>query len=464
MFRHSIFVKIYLCFWLSTILVLTSQMVLNRIYESGPPGLMGNLLETSLSMYGHAALASRQAGSGKDIIWLTEQLKETSGIDAFLLDESGNRLDSLPVGEGIRGIVAQALSQERPEHLYVNDKDTFAISLPGQDGKQYVVVGTLDHPKFRPPLHEGKYEMALRIFFVLIISGLVFYLLTRYLVSPLIVLRDAARRFSLGELSIRVSGKIGGRKDETSELAQDFDLMAERIESLMHLQRQLIGDISHELRSPLARLCVALDLARQKSGPAAQHALNRIEEEALELNNMIGELLTMTRLESGNASIQMTRVDVAELVKEIAKDGDFEAQGSNRGVHMVVCDECVINGNRELLRGAIDNVVRNAISHTDENTEVEISVTHPGDDYVQIAIRDFGPGVAAADLDHIFRPFYRTSQSRERQTGGTGLGLAISERAVKFHHGTVTAENAIGRGLVVRITVPTVDVWVRGQA
>ncbi len=230
--------------------------------------------------------------------------------------------------------------------------------------------------------------------------------------------------------------------------------MAERIESLMKLQRQLIGDISHELRSPLARLNVALDLARQNRGVEAEQALNRIEEEARELNDMIGELLTLIRLASGNESVAMANVDIAEPVREIAGDGDFEAQGSNRGVKLLECEECSINGNSDLLRRAIENVVRNAIHHTIENTEVEISIRRPSSDTVEILIRDYGSGLPESELENIFQLFYRTSASRERQTGGTGLGLAISKRAVQLHHGAVTAKNVTGGGLSIVISIP----------
>jgi two-component system sensor histidine kinase CpxA len=183
--------------------------------------------------------------------------------------------------------------------------------------------------------------------------------------------------------------------------------------------------------------------------------LNRIEEEAQELNEMIGELLTLTRLENGSDLFSKLPVNISELTREIAENGNFEAQGSNRGVTMVECDECIVDGNSELLRRAIENVVRNAIHYTRENTDIEISVTrHQQSGGVHICVRDHGPGVPESELSTIFRPFYRISESRERQTGGTGLGLAISDRAVQLHHGTITAQNADDGGLIVRINLP----------
>ena len=454
MLKHWIFVKIYLCFWLTIALVLTTQLGLDVMDKSSPFGMMRRQVGASLGMYGQAVLAYQQAGNQKAVARITADFKQSNGIDAYLLDNAGSRVDGGPVSQNDRSIAIQALHSGETEHLRANDTDLHAFPLRGQDGTQYVVVGTLDRKKFMPPLFSNNPRMALRIAFVLILSGIVCYLLTRYLVSPLLILRDATRRFAAGELSVRVSPLIGRRRDEITELAHDFDVMAERIESLMELQRQLIGDISHELRSPLARLNVALDLARQKTGPEAEHALNRIEEESQELNDMIGELLTLTRLESETGDSEMAPLDIVQLVGEIARDGDFEAQGSNRGVKLIEHDECIMNGNSELLRRAVDNVVRNAIHYTAENTEVEISVKRQHRNKVQIKVRDHGPGVPECELCTIFQPFYRASESRERKTGGTGLGLAISERAVQLHHGTVTAENADGGGLIVSITMP----------
>jgi two-component system sensor histidine kinase CpxA len=164
--------------------------------------------------------------------------------------------------------------------------------------------------------------------------------------------------------------------------------------------------------------------------------------------------LTLTRLESGNEPIDTAQVNISDIVRDIVGDADFEAQGSNRGVKLVKCDDCLVIGNNDLLKRAIENVVRNAIHYTDVNTDVEVSVKRLIPDQVEVIVRDHGPGVPEVELGNIFRPFYRTSESRERQTGGTGLGLAISERAVHLHNGTIVAEIAVGCGLSVCISLP----------
>jgi signal transduction histidine kinase len=453
MLKGGFFVKIYLSFWLIIVLVISTQIALDHIDNSGPFSRMRDHINTSLSLYGQAVLAYHLIGDNKTANKLSDQLKRLSGIDAYLLDNKFKKSDGSPEAPNVVRLAENSLNSGKNEHATENDVEVLAVPLIAPDGSRFVVIGKFGRKGLLPPPPVVP-NMALRVLIVMVISGLVCYLLARYLVAPLVVLRDATTRFAEGDLSLRVGSRIGNRKDETTELAKDFDVMAERIESLMKLQRQLIGDISHELRSPLARLNVALDLARQNTGAEAEHALNRIEEEAQELNEMIGELLTLTRLESGNESVVMAKIDLVELVREIVGDGDFEAQGSNRGVKMVECDACVINGNGDLLRRAIENVVRNAIHYTCENTVVEVSVKRKKLDIVDIIIRDHGVGVPEGELRNIFQPFYRNSESRERQTGGTGLGLAISERAVKLHNGTVRAEKAAGGGLMVHLFIP----------
>lgn len=453
MIRYSIFVKIYLCFWLAIILVLTTRLTLDNLNTSGPFSMMGIYREISLRMYGQATLAYFQEGKPKAAFQLAEQFKAATGINAYLLDNVGNRLDGGPSGEA-----EQALVNGKTKHLRWDNKYFTALTITSPDGKPYIVVGSRDYLHVFPLPFAGNPKMAFQLSIVLLLSGIVCFFLTRYLVAPLIVLRDAARRFASGEFSVRVRKRIGSREDEMTELARDFDAMADQIESLMKLQQQLIGIVSHELRSPLARLNVALDLARQKIGnEEAVHALNRIEEEAQELNEMIGDLLTLTRLESGNVSFEKKPIDIVELVREIAEDGDFEAQGSNRGVKFVMFDKCFIFGNIELLKSAVENVVRNAIRYTRENTDVEISIRLQNHAKVQIAVRDHGPGLPEKELSNIFQPFYRVSNSRERQTGGTGLGLSISERAVHLHRGIIIAANASDGGLIVCITLPTTN-------
>jgi two-component system sensor histidine kinase CpxA len=289
---------------------------------------------------------------------------------------------------------------------------------------------------------------------MILIGGLFCYWLARYLTSPVAKLRAATRELARGNLSARVVPTLGKRRDELASLAADFDEMAEKIQSLVDSQRRLLGDISHELRSPLARLNVALELARQRSGTEATSALERIQLEAENLNEMIGQLLALTRLESGAEDIRKTEFDLKTLVSEIVKDADFEARARNRKVKLEASDRCSIVGNEQLLRRAVENVVRNAVQYTAEGTEVEVNLACVEQDAAVITVRDHGAGVPENALAEIFRPFYRVDEARDREAGGVGLGLAIAERAVRLHSGNVAATNAPDGGLLVEITLP----------
>ncbi len=253
---------------------------------------------------------------------------------------------------------------------------------------------------------------------------------------------------------------------------RDFDRMAERLENLVNAQSRLLTDISHELRSPLARLNVALELARQRSGPEAGTALDRIDRETNRLNELIQKLLTIARLESGNESIEKLPVHLKQIIHEIAHDAAFEAQSRHCEVEATVVDDCVVMGSPSLLHSAIENVVRNAIRYTREGTGVEVRLEQgvglpnmglqnlgtpndgAGRPEAVVRVTDSGPGVPEGALDKLFRPFYRIDDARGRQTGGVGLGLAITDRAVRLHSGTIRVSNRPQGGLMVEIRLP----------
>ena len=287
----------------------------------------------------------------------------------------------------------------------------------------------------------------------LLVSGTICYALTRYLTRPVLRLRAAARRLAEGELSARASDSRP-RHDEIGELVRDFDFMAERVEALVTSQRQLISDISHELRSPLARVNATLGLARQRLGDDV--LFDRLERDAERLNEMIGRLLTLARIDLTAASPEMRRTDLKALVSDIVADAEWEALERNSRVDLVCDAECHIDANPDLLRSATENIVRNAIRYTATGTSVEVHLeSRDGDSGKEAIIRvsDRGPGVPDRELANIFRPFYRVADARDRDSGGVGLGLAIADRVARIHGGTVRAENRAGGGLEVVMTI-----------
>ncbi len=299
--------------------------------------------------------------------------------------------------------------------------------------------------------HASVLRLTLHDLLLFSLAGIVFcYLMSRYVTKPLYKLGQAAANIAEGRLDTRVDPALRNRRDEIADLAANFDRMAERIEALVGGQRRLLGDVSHELRSPLSRLIVALGLVKQ--GPAEETAenLERIGLEARRLDTLIGQLLALTRIDSGVDRGLAARFDLTNLMQEVASDGDFEARAHNRSVVIQHADACTVNGFEELMRSAVENVVRNAIRHTAEGTAVELSL-HAADSRAMLRVRDYGPGVPDSMLSEIFLPFRRVAGGA---SDGGGLGLAIAERAVTVHGGKIRAMNAAEGGLIVEIDLP----------
>jgi len=233
--------------------------------------------------------------------------------------------------------------------------------------------------------------------------------------------------------------------------------MAERLESLVSAQKLLLRDVSHELRSPLARLSVALELAREDAEPVMEAHLARIEREAKNLNQLIGQLLTLSSMEAIERTTNFESLSLNQLVTEIIPDATYEAQRRQNSVVFRSTDPCIILGNRELLHRAIENIVRNAIQFTEAGTEVEITLTAAKDQQDRMAVldvNDHGPGIPEDQVKSIFLPFYRVDHARSPHTGGSGVGLAIAERAVKLHGGDLSAFNRPGGGATIRMRLP----------
>ena len=293
----------------------------------------------------------------------------------------------------------------------------------------------------------------------LVVSLFPCYLLARYFTRRIVRLRAFTRQIAGGDLTSRIGADLRKGKDEISALVGDFDHMVSQIESSMRAQKMLIADISHELRSPLTRLRVALELALSGTGTAQFHALERVELESIRLNELIGSLLVLSHLESGEKVVERSLIDLGELLRSVILDAEFEASNRHRAIRadLEPLTFCCTMGNSDLLRSAIENVVRNAIRYTAENTEVIVSAhLQEIDDilWAVIQVKDRGPGVPEEEMSSLFRPFYRVEKSRDRIIGGAGLGLAITQRAVQFHSGTVAARNSPEGGLIVQINIP----------
>ncbi len=275
-------------------------------------------------------------------------------------------------------------------------------------------------------------------------------LLARYLSSPIVSLQKASRSLAAGALDTRVGAPFTRRSDEVGTLARDFDAMAERVQALVTAKETLLRDVSHELRSPLARIRMALALAQRRAGAESEKDLARIEREAERLDALVGQVMTLTRLRTTDAPKRdIVRLDA--LIGEVVDDARFEYPDAQ--VEFPRPAGVSLRGDADGLKSAIENVVRNALIYGDRSKPIEVRLdTHPG--AVTIRVLDHGPGVPEAELKRIFEPFYRTDNSRDHRQDGQGIGLAITSRVTELHGGTVTAKNRAEGGLEISLRLP----------
>ena len=453
---HRLFWKIFLSFWAALILFAGAAMLTASHYLE-QARMENAAISPRARLLSHVSDAQRIAErDGVDGLkaWLRE-IDRREPIPLFLLDRNGADLLGRPLPLGI----AERLAREtmRPGHGPMGPRLRLEIRLP--DDTEYRLIAdyqgvTLGRVLDRP------HVIALPLILAALVSGLVCFLLARYLTAPLGRLRRATEAYAAGDLSARVAPTLGTRQDEVADLAHAFDHMAQRLQELMASQRQLLSDVSHELRSPLARLQVALGLARQRVAGQADAEFDRIERESERLNDLIGQLLSLAKLEASTAPSTREAVDLAELLASIASDADFEARASRHRVAITRSEPAVIQGEARLLHSALENIVRNAVRYTPEDTSVNLSLERDREkpDSWRIVIRDQGPGVPDEMLPRLFEPFVRVGDARDRASGGYGLGLAIAQKAVRLHGGEVSARNEPAGGFSVVVTLPATSI------
>jgi signal transduction histidine kinase len=449
---RSLFLKIFLSFWVAQALFIVLAILVTIMMR---PAREISSIEAQQSKFLNEAVDAYQTGGENKLRDYLHNLNDTQHGRSVLFNEQGAL-----TGRSVRPQFVETMNGKR------HTADTFLgrinphfqmlkTSMTGSDGHTYTLVTEL--PPGQNAMFGPNGVPGLGILIGILVSGLVCYLLAQFLTSPILLLRQATQKLASGDLSARAGGRASRGGDEISQLVRDFDLMAEQIEKLVNAQSRLLKDISHELRSPLARLTVALELARQRTGPEAQSALARISLESARMNELIGSLMTVARLDSGAGSLRKAPVQLESLIEEVARDAAFEAQSRNCQVEAEILDELPVLGDPALLRSAIENVVRNATRYTADGTTVNIRAERaqsgPTAEAV-IRVSDSGPGVPEESLDKIFQPFYRIDDARGRSTGGVGLGLAITDQAIRLHGGSVKASNLPEGGLGIEIRLP----------
>lgn len=437
---RTLFGKIFIWSALAQLVTLGSILGLVTFYLPESEDAVNN----AWALYAHTAVTLLERfGPGA-----LDQFLKTTGQDTLLK----LRLDATKTGVPCTPAAPSGIA-ERGVASAVGEATT-SIATRGLDGDYCLTVhakagGLPESPENR------RFRLQIAIIFELLSCAALSYLVARYLSKPISELRSAAGRLARGDLGARVASKFAVRNDEAADLVREFNQMAERVAELIETQQRLLGDISHEIKSPLARLNVALGLARRAAEDHAPKQFARMQREIEKISLLVSELLTLAQLERVGTNVKAEKFDLPALVEKVVGDAVYESQDRAADVTFKKpAEPIMVQGDENLMRRAIENVVRNAIFYTASGIKVDVAVTRRDPKWAEIEISDKGPGVPDAALAHLFEPFYRVDEARARKTGGTGVGLAICERAIRLHGGIVRARNGTPRGLVVEIGMP----------
>ena len=445
--RFHLFGKIFTGFWLATIAVLGSWLVSSHYFDTGPDrGELEYRTQGQPQRFVMRMIYDLQNLDDRAMRAAITAASTEHDVDIFLLDNRGEDLlgravppNVAAVSRQLQGIRRRAFLRSGGEHLLAHE-----IYRPGTGMLRAVFV-------FRPSRHRllgllGS-NLWLRIGLAVVISGAICYLLSTLLTRRIKSLQLASRQLANGRLDTRLQVRQRGG-DETDELARDFNSMAEQLQERIESQKRLLGDVSHELRSPLARLRIALALAQEQPQGTRTH-LARIERETERLEELIGQLLDS----QGPDTALDDHIDLVPLLQQLCSDAKFEGAAQSKRVTLATrLPEAIVASTGDLLHKCFENILRNALNHTPPDSDIEVRLAQTGDEY-RVQVSDCGGGVPARELARIFEAFYRTDTARTRDTGGHGMGLAIARRAIGRHGGQIWAENT-AQGLAVIVILP----------
>lgn len=456
---NRLFLKVFLGFW-ATVIILGISLILS--FALGPKGTFMPWQNTQwVASRAVSAMDARGTAGANDLL---RGLEKSQMFEACLFDESGKPIAGNHC-ETLQSLVRQPSSANHMDGM-ASMSSMSAMEGPkdwsvyrslmtehSRTGQVYYLASQMYYGA--QDAHRSLFGLFTHLGLLLLVSSVVCYFLARQLTRPILRLQEASTQIADGKLDARVDASVERRGDEFGDLGREFNAMAARIQDLLSSQRQLISDVSHEVRSPLARMNLALDLARRRLGN--DPAFDRLSLDLDKLNEMIGRLLTIAKLESGAAPIERRTVELCRVVGEIVDDAQMEARERRCSI-VYECDgDFKVAGDENLLRSAIENVIRNAVYYTHPGTEIKVALRQehrPEGTMAALAVRDRGPGVPETDLEKIFAPFYRVAEARDRQSGGAGLGLAIAFRVTQMHGGRISANNRDGGGLEMTIALP----------
>jgi two-component system OmpR family sensor kinase len=479
----TLFWRIFVSFWLAMVLILTAAVAVTATVAWYRIAMLSSINPGEMVEGAHAALTD--GGMPQLKAWLADISSTHTDLDIYIVDAAGNdilqrqlpehvaqwlALDGRPglasAGSGNMGywpygydwapggVTVSHQPRFNRSHLLANPK------IVAADGTAYTLLVAWFGATPIDVLGADGITIPL-VLIALAISAVVCWWLARYISQPVIKLQTIARTLALGNLESRVDEPFCRRRDELGILAQDFNEMATRLRSQITSKEMLLRDISHELRSPLTRLRVALSLAQRGDGNL-DIQLERIERDIERLDALIGQTLQLSRLSSAGPTFPREDIDLGQLVNEVVEDAHFEASAAGKHLERSLLPGLRAYGNFELLRRAVDNILRNAIRFAPAGSTIEISTRSALGEPI-IAVRDHGPGVPEFDLERIFEAFYRVAQARDPDSGGIGLGLAIAARIMALHCGDTKARNAIGGGLIVELRFPIAKAFAAQQ-
>jgi two-component system sensor histidine kinase CpxA len=454
---RSLFFRVFLCFWLAALLIFFSSVWLSKQFG---PETKYRLLDTLQQ---------------KKLVTLTDKLQnqvdKQNGNVALkkILNQVSrrNHFGFILIDPATREIVHRVTRFKRVNTDVFDDFDLQSSPLMLEvEGITFVGPGMIkanqnEYMLFLVKPRPGKNLRAIRheypgifIAFMISLSFGLCYLFVRGLLNPIAQLRYASKRMAAGEMGVRV-GNASRRLDEIGQLGRDFNFMSEQVESLLNSQKRLLADISHELRSPLTRLQLSIGIALQQneSDMSANMlaAMERIEKEARQIEDMIAQVLLLSRLDSQQPIQNLQLISIQQIMTPIIIDAQFEAEQKNKQLSYQAHQNFSLHADPLILSSAIENILRNAIHYSNHLIQVYVSLQY---EHIVWVIEDDGNGIEESQLDRVFEAFYRESSARDRNSGGVGLGLAIAQHAISKHHGFIEASNKPQGGLLVKISIP----------
>ena len=451
---RSLLIRIFVSFWLIIMITIVAAAAIGYSYAERARAAMQNFEVGDAMLAASAAL--REDGHEGLSAWLESQPAVTASL-VYVLDGSGEDL----LGRALPTPIVMAMRRFSGARFPRPPTREFRNLRPARPFTQLIGPDDRVYTFFvLPPQGIVGRWLADRgglfiVILALVVSTAISYLLARAISKPIRRFRESAVAIADGNLDTRVAEHVGTRRDEIGLLAQDFDRMADELQRAWLRQTELTRNVSHELRSPLARLRVALELARRKAGDLAE--FEKIDAETERIDELIGQILEFSRLDADPHEAR-TEIDLDELVRSVVDDVRYEYGRNDREARITIqCNtSCVVHGYAGALRSAVENVVRNAMQHNPADGGVDVNVgvdaTH-----ALITVQDQGGGVPDNELDSIIEPFYRSTSDRDDSSSGTGLGLAIASRAIAMNDGAIVVRN-VADGLGVEIRVPlTID-------